>query len=148
MGAYLFTYLRNHCGWQPAYCWLNCRRSVHLPAGQRAGTPSTRHSGPACTRDAQVHRSRSVAFQQPRSEPCRLQNLGLLSGAGVQVSDSWCDRSEAALGWSVVHDETAHYRRGSGRMAKILRCCVSAKGGHFEYKLWHCLTDICNCVYF
>jgi len=67
MGAYLYTYLRNHCGWEPAY-----RRSVHLPAGQRAGTPSTRHSGPACTQDAQVHRSRSVASQQPRSEPYQL----------------------------------------------------------------------------
>jgi len=34
MGAYLFTYLRNHCGWEPAYCSLGSRRRfdfVNMP---------------------------------------------------------------------------------------------------------------------
>ena len=63
-------------------------RIVHLPAGQRSGAPCTLNCVPACSRDAQIHQSRTVALQQYSTDlnPVDYKILGLMQEHDVYKS--------------------------------------------------------------
>ena len=109
--------------------------AVYLSAAQCTGALCPWNSIAAWTRDTQIHRSRSVASKQSRSEPSWLQGLGCDAGTCLQVTINDVSELKQRLieAWSAM--QQCVIDKAIDEWRKRLRFCVSAKGRHFEHKL-------------
>jgi len=114
-------------------------RTVH-----QHNVPRTCNSWTAASRNAKLSCAEPVASKQPRSQSCRLRDLGCHAASCIPQTNPQCGWIETAAHRCLVRSWTVDFWRGyfdqwRGRH----RACVHAKGGHFEYSLGTDNVHIC-----